>query len=105
MDYPHGETRIQISSNNDAYLFYGAIPKYKKIKAGVFELQQVYELLKPHLQKNLPSNERPCPDAIYGMVVILYSDNTQESFLIYNLEEVTSTIFEMADNNVIEVGP
>jgi len=29
MDYPHGEARVQISSNNDAYLLYASIVAQK----------------------------------------------------------------------------
>ena len=72
MDYPHGGNRISVTSSGEAALFYGSSPKTKILKGGVFFANDLYSKFKSHLHENLPREERRNPDAVFGMVTLIY---------------------------------
>lgn len=101
MDYPHGEYRISVTSLGEAFLYYGASPKTKVIKEGVFFSHDLYEKFKPYLHENVPRENRPNPDAVYGMVTLIYSDGSETTHLIYDLDTITKSVFIKANENIV----
>jgi hypothetical protein len=99
MDYPHGGNRILVTSSGEASLFYGASPKTKILKSGVFFANDLYVKFKPYLHESLP---REKPDAVYGMVKLIHHDGSESNYLIFELNELTESVFAKANDNVVQ---
>jgi len=100
MDYPHGEYRIHVKRTGEAYLYYGARASSQIIKKDTFTADELYLIFKEHLHPNLPREEWPNPKSQSGMVTIRYSDGKQEDYLIFDMSEFTTKIFEKAKQNI-----
>ncbi len=100
MDFPHGETRLQIRRSGEALLYYGALPQHEVVKPGVFDIDKLHKDLLPRLHPNLPREEWPDPKAKAGMVNIRYADGTDKSFLIYD-GDFAGSVFRKAQTNIV----
>jgi hypothetical protein len=100
MDYPHGEHRIHVKRTGDAYLYFGAIPSAKTIAKDTFSAEELYDTFKPFLHRNLPREQWPDPESQAGMITVRYMNGEEEDFLIFDLHELTSEIFERAEKNI-----
>ncbi len=80
-------------------LSYGALPRFQTVRPGIFTVDGLYETLAPHLHANVPREQRPEPKARYGMVTIRRYPGKEETYLIYDLQEITDPIFERAEEN------
>ena len=98
MDFPHGETRLLVQRDGEAFLFYGALPSYQKIKKGTFDLDQLYKQLQVHLHENGPRENWPDPKAKAGMVTIRFKNKSQKDYLIFD-EDLAKSIFDKARQN------
>ncbi len=100
MDFPHGESRIHLNNSDEVYLFYGALPNRKKIKKGLFSINEIYDQIKDKLEPNLPREQRSQPNATYGMVSISYCNGTEKTYLVTGIKVLADNIFKKANNNV-----
>ena len=100
MDFPHGETRLLVQRNGEAFLFYGALPSYQKIRKGTFDLDELYKQLKPHLHENVPRENWPDPKSKAGMVTIRFKNKSQRDYLIFD-EGLAKIIFDKAKGNIV----
>lgn len=100
MDYPHGEHRIHVKRTGDAYLYYGAKPQARVIAKDTFSAGYLYDTFKPYLHKNQPREKWPDPTSQAGMVTIRYVDGEEKDYLIFDLHELTSEIFQVAEKNI-----
>lgn len=101
IDFPHGETRLVVWKNGEAALFYGARPQHETVRAGIFNVQDLYKQLQPRLNRNTPREEWPNPNATPGMVQIRFKDNGNRDFLIFNEKELAEELFKKARQNII----
>lgn len=101
-DYPHGETRLTVSSNGESHLFYGARPNGQSIKKGVFSTKEVYEQLSSKWHENVPREKWPNPNAIYGMVQIKFKDGQLKDFLIFDEKKYSEATFSKARANTLK---
>jgi hypothetical protein len=85
LDFPHGETRLLIRRDDDALLFYGALPTSRAIKDGTFDIDQIYGQLKSRLYEVAPAEARPLGRP-YGMAMIGFSDGSSRDYLVYDGE-------------------
>ncbi|PCJ31037.1 MAG: hypothetical protein COA90_07595 [Gammaproteobacteria bacterium] len=104
MDYPHGQNSISVSRTGEAHTYYGSGYKAKTLKKGVFTAAALYEAFSPHLHNNVPREQWPNSDAVYGMVTLRYSDGSETSYLIFNLNVMTERVFEKANRHIVKEG-
>jgi hypothetical protein len=104
MDYPHGENRIHIKSTGETYSYYGASAKRKVIKNGIFSIEKLFEQIKKNLEPNLPREQRPHPQAAYGMVSLNFCSGQEKVYLAYNIETWAKAVFEKANDNIEHEG-
>ncbi len=100
MDFPHGETRLQIRRSGEGALYYGALPQHEVVKPGLFDIDELHKELRSRLNPNLPREEWPDPKAKAGMVNIRYGDGSRKSFLIYD-GDFAEGVFKKARANVV----
>lgn len=100
MDYPHGENRIHVMRSGESYLYFGASPSAKTISKDTFSAEDLYETFKPYLHDNKPREEWPDRNSQSGMITVKFLNGEEKSFLIFDLNELTSAIFERAEKNV-----
>ncbi len=105
MDFPHGETRLLVQKNGDAFLFYGALPQSQKVKNSVFNIDELYTQLQPRLHDNVPREKWPNPNSKSGMVTITFDNNEQRDYLIFDEEEFADRLFNKAKNNIVGKRP
>ena len=105
IDFPHGETRLLVQKNGDAFLFYGALPQSQKIKNSVFDIDELYTQLQPRLHDNVPREKWPNPTSKSGMVTITFDNNEQRDYLIFDEEEFADRLFNKAKNNIVGKRP
>lgn len=103
--YPAGEHRLSVSRNGDAFLAYAAHPKMIPLAPGTFDVQALYEQLAPHLHPNLPREQRPDPEATYGMVQVRDDQGQTSHYLIFQAESWVGPLFQKARDNVQEDVP
>jgi len=100
MDFPHGETRLLVQRDGEAFLFYGALPSYQEIGRGTFDLDELYKQLKSHLRENVPRENWPDPKSKAGMVSISFKNKSKKDYLIFN-EGLAKIIFDKAKGNIV----
>jgi hypothetical protein len=100
MDYPHGEYRIHVNKTGEAYLYYGAAPSAKIIRKGTFSVGELYNLFRDYLHPNMPREDWPNPESQAGMITIKYTDGKEKVFLIFDMAEITGSIFDKAKENI-----
>ncbi|MCJ8311624.1 MAG: hypothetical protein HRU38_02820 [Saccharospirillaceae bacterium] len=100
IDFPHGESRIHLKHSGEIYLFYGASPKRKKIKSGLFSINEIYGQIKDKLEPNLTKEQRSQPNAIYGMVSVGYCNGSENTYLVTDIKILADKIFKEANDNV-----
>lgn len=64
IDFPHGENRLIVHKNGEAFLYYEALPEGKIIRKDTFNVDTLYNQLQPKLQKNNPREDWPKPNKI-----------------------------------------
>jgi hypothetical protein len=101
MDYPLGKTRLHVRRNGEAFLFYGALPQYQKIKKGIFDIDELYKQLKTRLHDNVPREEWPNPQSKAGMVTINVAGKAEKNYLIFDEEEFAEHLFNKAGKNIV----
>ncbi|MFT4998134.1 MAG: hypothetical protein ACJA0M_001405 [Chitinophagales bacterium] len=99
MDYPRGHNMILVTSLGEATFLQNASPKVKVIKKGVFFASDLYVKFKPYLHINLPKVDQL--ESIYGSVKLSYDDGCVSNYLIYEVNELTESVFSIASNNLI----
>jgi hypothetical protein len=99
MDFPHGETRLLVQRDGEAFLFYGALPSHQKIGKGTFDLDKLYKQLKSHLHENVPREKWPNPKSKAGMVTIRFQNKSQKDYLIFD-EDLAKLILDKARQNI-----
>lgn len=100
MDFPHGETRLLVQRDGEAFLFYGALPSHQKIGKGAFDLDELYKQLQSHLHENVPRENWPNPKSKAGMVTIRFKNKSQKDYLIFD-EDLAKIIFDKAKKNIV----
>lgn len=100
IDFPHGETRLLVQRNGEAFLFYGALPQHQKIKNGTFDIDELYEQLQERLHDNVPREKWPNLQSRAGMVQIRFHGKHQRDYLIFDEEVFTDRLFTKARTNV-----
>jgi hypothetical protein len=102
ISFPMGESDLRVWRNGKAILFYGALPQGEIIKTGTFDVERLYEQVKPLLHSNIPREDWPNPKAKAGMVQVRFESNTQTtSYLIFDADDFTKELFEQARRNVV----
>ncbi len=105
IDFPHGETRLLVQRNGDAFLFYGALPQHQKIKNGALNIDELYQQLQWRLHDNVPRENWPNPKSTVGMVQIRFKDGKQRSYLIFDEKEFATRLFYEARKNIVGQKP
>lgn len=105
IDFPHGETRLVVWSNGKASLFYGALPQSETIRTGTFDVEELYERLRPRLHRSGPREEWPDPHATYGMVQVKFEDESERDYLIFNERGLAEELFGKAKQNIVGKRP
>jgi len=101
IDFPHGESRLAVWKNGEAGLFYGSRPQHEIVRAGGFNVHDLYKQLKPRLNPNVPREDWPDPGATAGMVQIKFKDREKSVFLIFNEKAFAEELFKKARQNII----
>ena len=99
MDFPHGETRLLVKEDGEAFLFYASLPQHEIIRPNTIELDKLYNELQDKIHPNVPMEERPVYEA-YGMVTFRFGDDREEDYLIYD-GAFAEAYFEIARANII----
>lgn len=100
LDFPHGETRLLVQRDGEAFLFYGALPAHQKIAKGTFDIDELYKELQSRWHENVPRESWPDPKSKAGMVTIRFQDKSQKDYLIFD-EDLAKIIFEKAKENIV----
>ena len=101
IDFPHGETRLAVWKNGEAALFYGARPQHEIVRAGVFNVQELYKQLQPRLNPNVPREDWPNPSSTAGMVQIRFKEQDKIDYLIFDEKAFVEELFSKARQNII----
>ncbi len=101
IDYPHGETRLLVERSGEAFLYYGALPSFQKVRSGTFDTEILYKQLETRLHDNVPREEWSNPRATAGMVIIAYQDQSEEDYLIFD-EQYAEQLFREARENILD---
>ncbi len=101
IDFPHGETRLLVQRNGDAFLFYGALPQRQRIKNGTFDIDELYDQLQGRLHDNVPREKWPNPRSRAGMVQIRFQGKYKRDYLIFDEEVFTDRLFSKARKNLV----
>ena len=99
MDYPRGHNMILVTGLGEATLLKNASNKVEIIKKDVFFASDLHVKFKPYLQANLPRANQV--ESIYGTVKLSYVDGCVSEYLIYELSELTESVFSQASDNLI----
>jgi len=99
MDYPHGEQRIMVKRSGEAYLYFASSPSFKIIRKNTFSVDELYRSFEEHLHPNVPREQWPDPQSQCGMVTLRYADDREEDYLIVDMLEFTTQIFDKAKKN------
>ncbi len=102
IDYPHGATSLRVCYNGEAYLFYGALPRYQRVRNHTFDMAELYRQVQDKLYDNAPRQTWPQPKATAGMVTINFDDKPSESYLIFDQEEFAEALFTKARENIVD---
>lgn len=105
IDFPHGETRLLVRRNGDAFLFYGAVPQSQKVKNGVFDIDELYKQLRTRLHNKVPREKWPNPDSRAGMVTVQFDSTAKKDYLIFDEAEFTERLFKKAKQNIVGHAP
>ena len=101
IDFPHGETRLLVQRNGDAFLFYGALPQHQRIKNGTFDIDELYKQLQGRLHDNVPREKWPNTRSRAGMVQIRFQGKYKRDYLIFDEEVFTDRLFSKARKNIV----
>ena len=101
ISYPAGESDLRIWGDGTARLYYGAHPEGRRIKAGVFDIDEVYASLKDRLHKNVPRQEWAHPHAQFGHILIKSTKRGEQDYLIFDSEDLTRELFKKARTNTL----
>jgi hypothetical protein len=101
IDFPHGETRLLVTSNGEAFLYYGALPSYQKVRSGTFDIEILYKQLETRLHDNVPREEWSNPGATAGMAIIAFKDQSEKTYLIFD-RHFAEQLFKKGRENIID---
>jgi hypothetical protein len=99
MDYPRGHNMILVTGLGEATFLQNASNKVEIIKKDVFFASDLHVKFKPYLQLNQSRVNQF--DSIYGTVKLSYDDGCVSEYLIYELSELTESVFSQASDNLI----
>jgi hypothetical protein len=99
MDYPRGHNTILVTSLGEATFLQNASNKVKIVKKDVFFASDLHVKFKPYLQLNQSRVNQF--ESIYGTVKLSYDDGCVSEYLIYELSELTESVFSQASDNLI----
>lgn len=105
IDFPHGGTRLVVWKSEEAALYYGALPQHDFVSTGVFDVEDLYKKLQPHLHSNVPREEWPNPSATAGMVQVKFKDKGKKNYLIFDEKAFAEELFSKARQNVVGESP
>jgi hypothetical protein len=100
IDFPHGETRLHVNNEGEAFLYYGALPSARYIERGVFDIKGIYKDLRSRLEP-VVTNDKMKPGVAYGMVTISFKDKKKVDYFITD-GEFAGKLFRMARDNIVE---
>jgi len=100
VDFPHGELRLLVQRDDDARLFYAALPNSRVIQNSPFDIDDLFQELQPRLHDVVPAENRSIEQP-YGMATIECSDGSKQDYLIYD-EIFAVELFKTACANIVE---
>jgi hypothetical protein len=100
VDFPRGALRLLVQRDGDSRLFYGALPTYRAIQNSPFNIDDLFDQLRPRLHDVLPAEDRPLGQP-YGMATIEVSDGSKQDYLIYD-EMFALELFKTACTNLAQ---
>lgn len=100
LDFPHGALRLHVQRDGDIRLFYGALPTYRAVKNGTFDIDDLFQQLQTRLHDVVPAEDRPIGQP-YGMATLEFSDGSKRDYLIYD-EAFTEELFKAACANMVD---
>jgi hypothetical protein len=100
IDFPHGALRLIVQRDDETSLLYGALPTYRTVHSTTFNIDDLFQQLQPRLHDNVPAENRPIGEP-YGMVIIDFSDDSEQDFLIYD-ETFAVGLFRAACANLVQ---
>jgi hypothetical protein len=98
IDFPHGETRLNVRGNGEALLSYGALPEWLVVKPGVFEVGKLAGELQSRQKDAVASEERPYGQP-FGMVSYHNFDGSNKDYFLYD-GEFAEALFVTACGNL-----
>jgi hypothetical protein len=101
IDFPHGETRLLVRSDGEAFLYYGALPSFQRVRSGTFDVEILYGQLETRLNDNVPREEWSDPGATAGMVIITFKDQSAQNYLIFD-RHFAEQLFKKGRENIRE---
>jgi len=101
IDFPHGETRLLVRRNGEAFLLYGALPQHQKVKNSTFDVDELYKQLQTRLHDNVPREKWPNPKSKAGMVTINFDNKVEKVYLIFDEAEFAERLFNKAKKNIV----
>jgi len=100
LDFPHGALRLLVQRDGDIRLFYGALPTYRTVKNGTFDIDELFQELQTRLHEVVPAEDRPIGQP-YGMVTVEFSDGSRRDYLIYD-QVFSEGLFKAACANSVD---
>jgi hypothetical protein len=94
LDFPHGGLRLLVQRDDEARLFYGALPASRSIPESTFDIDEIFDQLQPRLHKVVPAENRPLGQD-YGIASIRFNDGSSKDYLIYD-ENYATDLFKKA---------